>query len=105
MSELDYSAAFAENEKEAIRKTKEDIIIPPTYGHGINYYNRGIGFIFDEMIANYGEIVKSKKPEIGIIYLKEYIGENLYNIIKKYYDEKILKNPDYEKEIGGTYAR
>ena len=91
--------------KSGVLKTKEDILIPPTYGHGINYYNRGIGFIFDEMIANYGEIVKSKKPEIGIIYLKEYIGETLYNIIKKYYDEKILKNPDYEKEIGGTYAR
>lgn len=91
--------------KSGVLKTKDGIQIPPAYGHGIDYYNRGIKTIFDEMIANYGEIVKSKKPELGIIYLKEYIGENLFNIIKNYYDEEILKNPNYEKEIGGTYAR
>ena len=44
--------------------TKEGIQIHPAYGHGIEYYNRGIKTIFDEMIANYGELVKSKKSEL-----------------------------------------
>ena len=91
--------------KSGVLKTKEGIQIQPAYGHGIDYYNRGINTIFDEMIANYGELVKSKKSELGLIYLKEYIGENLFNIIKNYYDEEILKNPNYINEIGGNYGR
>lgn len=68
--------------------------IKPAYGHGIEYYSRGLDWIFNEMIANYSEIVKSRDPN-GLKELREYVGDELVDFIIDYYDENILYSNKY----------
>lgn len=77
---------------------KNNQIIKPGYGHGIGYYRKGLSWAFSEMIANYSEIVKSKNPEEGLKILKKYVGEELVEFIKEYYDKNILQSKKYITE-------
>lgn len=81
--------------KGGILKDSNGEKIPPAYGHGIEYYSRGIDWIFEEMIANYSEIVKTENPSNGLEELKYYVGEELLNIIREYYDLNILQSQKY----------
>lgn len=69
--------------------------IKSAYGHGIAYYRRNISWAFSEMIANYSEIVKSKNAEEGLLTLRYYIGDELVDYIKNYYDNNILNSQKY----------
>ena len=66
--------------------------IRPAYGHGIEYYSRDTGWIFDEMMANYSGISKSQFSELGLQQLQEYIGEELFNMLTEYYQKEILQS-------------
>ena len=69
--------------------------IKSAYGHGIAYYRRDLNWAFSEMIANYSEIIKSKNSEEGLITLRYYIGDELVDYIKNYYDNNILNSQKY----------
>ena len=75
-------------------------IIKHAYGHGLNYYLRGSAWAFDEMLANYSEIVKSENPEEGINALRYFIGNEIIDIISDYYDNNILRSKKYEVTQG-----
>lgn len=66
--------------------------IKPAYGHGIEYYSRNSGWIFDEMMANYSGIAKSPLSETGLQQLREYLGEELFNMLTEYYQKEILQS-------------
>ena len=68
------------------------------YGHGVNYYSRGISNVIDEMIANYSEIVKSRNPKEGLRLLREYMGDELVDYLASYYENNIL-NSNKLKEV------
>lgn len=74
---------------------QNDEPIKSAYGHGIAYYRRSLDWAFGEMIANYSEIIKSKNPEEGLITLRYYIGNELVDYIKEYYDNNILYSQKY----------
>lgn len=74
---------------------KDGNIIDGVAGHGINYYY-GTRHGFDEMIANFASILKSKDYLDNLVLLKEIIGEDLYNMISNFYFKEIL---GYEKNI------
>lgn len=66
-------------------------------GHGEDYYSRGIEWIFDEMIANYSEIVKSSNPQEGLKLLREYAGDELTNLLESYYNKCVFYNQKYSQ--------
>ena len=68
-----------------------------TYGHGIHYYSMPTHG-FDEMIANYGSIIKSKNgPEI-LQYLRTIVGDEVVDMIAKTDEEKIINSPLFLNE-------
>ena len=81
--------------------------IPPSYGHGVKYYNKSdklrafLEIRFAEMIANYSAIIKSKHSEEVIMLLKQIVGEELVSLLDNFYKEKMLKLPEYEYKEGG----
>ena len=78
---------------------EDGVTIPGKFGHGSDYYSRGQEWIFGEMIANYSLISKSPNSLEIIDMFKRYVGEELYLLIKKYYDENILHSKKYETAI------
>ena len=81
-----------------ILKDKDGNKITGTYGHGIYYYSRGNEWAFNEMLANYSATAKSKNGKQELETLKEYIGEELFNIIQNYYYQEILQSKQYMNE-------
>lgn len=73
---------------------EDGVVIEPAYGHGICYYD-GPYHGFDEMIANYGSIVKSKNSEQILSYLRSIVGDELVDMIKDVYENNILKLQTY----------
>ena len=71
--------------------------VASAYGHGSKYYEDDYELIFNEMIANYSEIIKSSHPQEGIEELRFFIGNKLVNMIETYYKENIL-TLNYELE-------
>lgn len=84
--------------KGELLKDKHGKTIRKTYGHGIHYYSRGNEWAFNEMLANYSAIAKSNKSKEGLETLKQYIGEELFNIIQNYYHKEILQSKKYMEE-------
>ena len=72
--------------------------IPSAYGHGISYYSMS-SHGFDEMIADYGEILKSKNGNEMLIYLRSIVGDELVDMIENCYMEKILYSSKFIKDI------
>ena len=52
------------------------------------------------MIANYSLISKSSNSHEAIEYFKRYLGEELYLLLKQYYDKNIVNNKKYENQKG-----
>jgi hypothetical protein len=84
--------------KNGVLSTENGSEIKPTYGHGIGYYNNGNkGFL--EMIANYGSIIKSKDGDKIVSYLRSIVGDELVDMIKDVYENKIIYSKHYLQEI------
>ena len=73
--------------------------IESAYGHGIRYYSlKTHGF--DEMVANYSSIIKSKHSNEILKLLRNIVGDELVDLLDEFYMTKIIGLKDYEKEPG-----
>ena len=59
------------------------------FGHGINYYYKE-GSIFNEMMADYSEIIKSSDAPECLAYLRSIVGDELVNLLETFYERKVL---------------
>lgn len=71
--------------------------IAPAYGHGIGYYRCRLDTSFSEMIANYATIIKSKNSDNILIYLRSIVGDNLVDMLKDVYENRIINSNRYSK--------
>ncbi|MDD7131619.1 MAG: hypothetical protein PUH84_00620, partial [Firmicutes bacterium] len=62
-------------------------------GHGIKYYTYTLiaKHGFDEMIANFAVLVKSKGAEKNLRVLRDIVGDEVYNMISNFYYTNILE--------------
>lgn len=62
-------------------------------GHGIKYYTYTLiaKHGFDEMIANFAVLVKSKGAEENLRVLRNIVGDEVYNMISNFYYTNILE--------------
>ena len=75
-------------------------------GHGIGYYTSRNGEKgFFEMIANYGEIMKSKNAEKMIEYLRYIVGDEVVDMIDNCYRNKMLGSTRYINVEENSYAK
>ena len=59
-------------------------------GHGIRYYSQN-EHGFDEMIAQFALLVKSKGAEENLRVLRDIVGDEVYNMISDFYYTNILE--------------
>ena len=81
--------------------------IKSSVGHGIAYY-QGMDMGFKEMIADYSSIIKSKNSEVMIAYLRSIVGDEVVDMLKDVYENKIIKSSMYSSSMkgeGAAYAR
>lgn len=72
-----------------------------TGGHGLNYYYATLHG-FDEMIANFAAISKTWDAEEKLKMLKSIVGDGVYDMIRNFYYQDILKiNLEENKVYGG----
>lgn len=72
-----------------------------TGGHGLNYYYATLHG-FDEMIANFAAISKAGDAEEKLKMLKSIVGDGVYDMIRNFYYQDILKiNLEKNKVYGG----
>ena len=72
-----------------------------TGGHGLNYYYATLHG-FDEMIANFAAISKANDAKEKLRMLKSIVGDGVYDMIRNFYYQDILKiNLEENKVHGG----
>ena len=72
-----------------------------TGGHGLNYYYATLHG-FDEMIANFAAISKANDAKEKLRMLKSIVGDGVYDMIRNFYYQDILKiNLEENKVYGG----
>lgn len=76
------------------RKGPESVTIFDGFGHGTNYYISDMKK-FDEIIANYSCIAKSKNAGEAIKFLREIAGNEFVDFIKNYYYNSIVNSQEY----------
>lgn len=87
-----HSNTLKDNHGEAICRTG---------GHGLNYYYATLHG-FDEMIANFATISKAGDTEEKLKMLKSIVGDGVYDMIRNFYYQDILKiNLEENKVHGG----
>ena len=87
-----HSNTLKDNHGEAICRTG---------GHGLNYYYATLHG-FDEMIANFATISKANDAEEKLKMLKSIVGDGVYDMIRNFYYQNILKiNLEENKVYGG----
>lgn len=87
-----HSNTLKDNQGEAICRTG---------GHGLNYYYATLHG-FDEMIANFATISKANDAEEKLKMLKSIVGDGVYDMIRNFYYQNILKiNLEENKVYGG----
>lgn len=69
-------------------------VIPEGYGHGVAYYENGLVYIFDEIMANFSAIVKSRDANEVLSYLKDITGEEFVNLLENYYKNEMCIKRD-----------
>jgi len=78
--------------------------IKSTVGHGISYYFETLHG-FDEMVANFASLSKSKNSTEMLQLLKSTVGDEVYNMLSNFYYQNIvgIKEEQLEtrKNIGG----
>ena len=78
-------------------------VIPHTFGHGIDYYSNKERR-FNEVIANYGVILKSKRAKEGIELLRIIVGHKLVDMIDQTYKVKIIGSKDVKTMGDNSYG-
>lgn len=87
-----HSNTLKDNHGEAICRTG---------GHGLNYYYATLHG-FDEMIANFAAISKANDAKEKLKMLKSIVGDEVYDMIRNFYYQNILKiNLEETKVYGG----
>lgn len=87
-----HSNTLKDNQGEAICRTG---------GHGLNYYYATLHG-FDEMIANFAVISKAGDAEEKLKMIKSIVGDGVYDMIRNFYYQDILKiNLEENKVHGG----
>lgn len=84
-------------------KNQDGNKIKRTAGHGISYYF-GTSHGFDEIVANFASISKSKDAVKMLELLKIAVGEEVYNMISNFYYQEIIglkEELDTKKTMGG----
>ena len=77
-------------------------IIPHTFGHGIGYYANPEK-CFNEIIANYGVILKSKSAKEGLGMLRDIVGDKFVDMVNDTYEKRILGSKNVKRlgdEVG-----
>ena len=74
------------------------------YGHGIGYY-RNLSSGFDEMIANYGSILKSPHSKEILAYLRYIVGDQVVDMIEDCYQNRILNSTKYINEEEKSHGK
>ena len=69
--------------------------IKGTFGHGMIYYH-SIDVVFQEILANYCLLLKSDKKDETFQILKNIIGNDLFNMLDKFYNVELLNSSKYE---------
>ena len=62
------------------------------YGHGISYYSRGVELGFDETMANFSSIAKSKDANEVLGYLRNMFGDRFVNFIGNFYYNQVSRS-------------
>lgn len=82
-------------------KDSQGEAICKTGGHGLNYYYATLHG-FDEMIANFAAISKANDAKEKLKMLKSIVGDGVYDMIRNFYYQDILKiNLEENKVYGG----
>lgn len=90
-----YEGEFVEGKIE----DEHGIPIIGKFGHGTDYYGRGIKWQFDEIIANYALISKHYNREEAEVLFKVYLGDELYTALKQFYEKNILQSNKYTQTL------
>lgn len=69
--------------------------IKGTCGHGIAYYG-SYSHGFDEMVANFGTLLKSRTADQDLRYLKNLVGEEVFTMISDFYYTNISKSEAFD---------
>lgn len=75
---------------DGVLKSADGQKIAPFGGHGIRYYSQN-EHGFDEMIAQFAVLVKSKGAEENLQILRNIVGDEVYNMISDFYYTNILE--------------
>lgn len=75
--------------------------IKPTSGHGLSYYYES-SHGFDEMIANFASMSKSKKAKENLLLFKNVVGDEIYNMISDFYYKNIVYVSNEELDVNNT---
>ena len=67
-------------------------------GHGLYYYFE-TDFGFNEMIANFASMSKSKEAGKNLLMLKDIVGEEVYNMISNFYYKEIIQLNTEDLEV------
>jgi len=77
-----------------------------SFGHGLNYYNEEQS-MFDEIMADYSQIIKEKDGKEAIEFLRYVVGDDFVDMISKYYEKEVLNFVPEKMPIEGemNYGR
>ena len=67
-------------------------------GHGIYYYLSESNQ-FDEIIAEYSQLIKTPKAKEGLDLLEYILGSEFVNNLKEYYEKEIVNSRRYKEEV------
>lgn len=74
-------------------------------GHGVRYYSRDKRFAFDEMIAEYITIYKSKNKVEALKILRYIVGDELVDYLDNFYKKEMLESKECNLEINGGISK
>ena len=81
---------------DGLLKNTDGSYISMPFGHGIEYYSDPIHG-FDEMIAEYGTIIKSKNSQEILLYLRYIVGDEVVDMIENVYINRILNSEKFNR--------
>ena len=94
MSDI-FDAVYEGKYLEGLIEDEQGLPIIGKFGHGTDYYGRGIRWQFDEMMANFSLISKHYDRQEAEAYFKSYLGVELYTVLKQFYEKNIVRNNKY----------
>ena len=72
--------------------------IQGSFGHGSEYYGGNLNLEFNEIIANYSSIIKSRHGPEMIIYLRSIVGDEFVDFIAHYYESELVHSTRFSEE-------